>query len=230
MNFSVRDPCITYVGIGSRNAPRNIVNTMYQLSVRFAELNYTLRTLNNSEVDKAFQDGSIAGNGDFSVHVPWIDSSQEKNPLHFPPTSDAFAHCDRMDPCFERYHPQTQAIKARLANLLFGLDTEIKADFIVCWSPDGAEDIHQLTKSTGEIHGVLELKPTFTMPVFNFAKPDAMKRLTLLISKLKSSPMIDREQLYDFAKELRTNKIVAQIAQSVPIKSITVSRQSAQHA
>jgi hypothetical protein len=228
MILSVTEPQINYVGIGSRNAPQSVLDTMYRLSIRFAELGFTLRTLNNSEVDKAFYDGCISADGKMSVYVPWIDSSQPKNPYHCTPTKQAFTHCDRVDPNFQHFHTQTKAIKARLANLLFGVDTEVQADFLVCWSPEGAEDIHQIKATTGEISGVLEIKPTYTMPVFNFARKDAMKRLTLLVEKIKSAPVVERETLYQFASELKNNKIIEQISQNFNVQSITVASQPVQ--
>ena len=236
MEFVYRDSLIYYIGVGASYAPSNVVSTMYKLGCRFAELGYGLRTLDNSEIDRAIRKGCQDSCGKVTVYVPWQKNNND-NVLYVKPTQESYSHCDRMNPAFEKMHMQTKAIKARIANLLFGNDTEIAAKFIVCWSKDAAENISSITKETGEISDVLEMKPTYSMPVFNLQNSDAMQRLGELINsnkKSKHASQIHVEQLINsiesnpyfenLINEYRVERIYIDRSQNFDFKSIITSK------
>ena len=188
MKFIFKDAKISYIAVGSRHAPPQVTELMWRLAKRFAELDFTLRTLNNSDIDTAVVEGALAANGEVQVYVPWRDASEAFLDFQIEPTPEGMAHCYRKSITFPSLRPDAKALKARVANLLLGPDSENRARFIVCWSGDGAENFREISRLTGEIADVLDMNPSDPIAVFNLSRKDAMARLTALIEQIKLEP------------------------------------------
>jgi Macro domain. len=50
-------------------------------------------------------------------------------------------------------------------------------EFVICWTPDGAEKANQTTKKTGGTGTAIRIASTFGVPVFNLYNADAIDRL-----------------------------------------------------
>ncbi len=203
LKFIVKDAKISYIAVGSRQAPSHMVELMWRLAKRFAELDFTLRTLNNSDIDTAVVEGALASNGAVQIYVPWRDASESFLEFQIEPTREGIEHCYRKSITFQSLRSDAKALKARVANLLLGPDSENRARFVVCWSGDGAEGFREITRHTGEITDVLDMNPSDPIPVFNFSRKDAMSRLTALIEQIKLEPrptpcsLMDENQLLE---------------------------------
>lgn len=54
-------------------------------------------------------------------------------------------------------------------------------DFVICWTPDGAEGEAECSRETGGTGQAIRLASRWGVPVVNLARPGALERLAALV-------------------------------------------------
>lgn len=164
---------MTYAGIGSRKAPPEQIDRMTRAAQRLAAMGYTLRSGAADGADKAFE----AGAGEKKeIFLPWKGFNGSTSSF-VAPTRDAMDVAAAVHPAWARLSPAAQKLQARNSHQILGEDLRTPSDFVVCWTPDGAEAEQERTAATGGTGQAIALASRWGVPVFNFARPDAGERL-----------------------------------------------------
>lgn len=166
-------PSMTYAGIGSRKTPHDQMARMTGSAARLAGKGYTLRSGAAAGADAAFEAG--AGHKK-EIFLPWKGFNGSAS--HFvEPTRDAKEIAASLHPSWGKLTPAAQKLMARNSHQILGEDLRSPVDFVVCWTPDGAETEAQRSSTTGGTGQAIALASRWGIPVFNFARQDAGKRL-----------------------------------------------------
>jgi len=164
----------TYAGIGSRSTPDNILNLMSRVAVRLEELGYTLLSGGAEGADKAFASDVSKK----EVYIPWegfnnINNGIVKNSL------EANSIASKYHPVWDRLSQGAKKLMARNMHQILGEDLKTPVDFVLCWTPDGAET--STSSRTGGTGQAIRLAIDKGIPVFNMANKDSLTRLATLL-------------------------------------------------
>lgn len=151
---------MTYAGIGSRETPKEVMALMTKYAKRLAQLGYTLRSGGATGADSAFEAGA------------------DKKEIFY--AKDA---TDQTRAIAKEIHPAPSALKpvplnlmARNTNQLFGKNLDTPVDFVLVWTPDGAESTAERNIKTGGTGQAIDMASRKGIPVFNLAKTDGRAR------------------------------------------------------
>jgi len=125
-----------YAGIGSRETPEDVLETMRKIAAFLAGNGYTLRSGAATGADSAFEAGALAAGGKCEVWVPWKGFNKHQSTLV--PTLEAFALAEKHHPAWAVCKQGAKALHARNGHQVLGASLNEPADFIVCWTKDGA--------------------------------------------------------------------------------------------
>lgn len=168
-----RKPSMTYAGIGSRKAPPGQLERMTRAAKRLAAMGYALRSGGAEGADLAFEAGA---GGKKEIYLPWKGFNGSASSF-VAPTRDAIGVAAAVHPAWSRLSPAVQKLQARNSHQILGEDLRTPCDFVICWTPDGAESEGERTSTTGGTGQAIALASRWGVPVFNFARPDAGERL-----------------------------------------------------
>lgn len=167
-----------YTGVGGRATPPEVLSRMTQIAAGLARIGGVLRSGGASGADSAFERG--AGEAK-EIFLPYQGFQRNPSLLFGEPTREAIALARAAHPYFDRMRPKSFAYKAhaRNAHQVMGLDCKTPAAFLVCWTPDGAEDAStsHSVEATGGTRTAIVIAAQHGVPVFNLARPDALHRL-----------------------------------------------------
>jgi len=150
-----------YAGIGSRRVPPDIVVEMAWIAQELRGRGYTLRSGGAVGADQAFEAGA--------------DEDKEIFLARPKPCPDAFKIAESIHPAWHRCSSFAKALHARNVYQVLGRGLDKLVDFVVCWTPDGAEETtSQKTGGTGQ---AIRLANRLDIPVFNLKNQDARERL-----------------------------------------------------
>ena len=148
-----------YTGIGSRETPDNVCQSMTIIAKVLNSFGYTLRSGHAPGADKAFEDGA----GDLKeIFLPW--EGFEGSDSEFTGPSDAAVALSRkLFPHFPGVSQGTRKLISRNMHQLFGPNIQGSpiTEFVVCWTPDA--------KIVGGTAYALKAAKHFNIPVFNLA-------------------------------------------------------------
>lgn len=165
-----------YAGIGSRNTPKSILYMMTGFSLKLENLGYILRSGGAEGADLAFERGSKHK----EIYLPWKGFNQNNSNLYkITPQAEVLART---------YHPYGSTLKENSLKLMsrncyqvLGEDLNTPVDFIVCWTPDGAEK--ETSRETGGTGQAIRIAVDLGIRVYN-------------LNNLRS-----REELYEFVNQ-----------------------------
>jgi hypothetical protein len=182
-----REPSMAYAGIGSRNAPADQLQRMTRAAQRLAAMGYTLRSGGANGADKAFE----AGAGERKeIYLPWAGFNGSTSSF-VSPSRDAMDVAAAVHPAWSRLSSAAQKLQARNSHQILGDDLRTPCDFVVCWTPDGAETERERTVATGGTGQAIALASRWGVPVFNFARRDAGERLLALVQGVREHRQLD---------------------------------------
>ena len=165
-----------YAGIGSRRAPKNILNVMRKVAFYLAREGWTLVTGATRGADQAFAEGALQGGGRVVLWLPWRSYEQEwvgkmKRKYGDLVTVNVLRNDDRA--AFEsvfKYHPNPDALTRGVQKLHARNYRVVKGvRFIVCWTPNG-----EITGGTGQ---ALRIAMAMGIPIRNLGKPEYLKKI-----------------------------------------------------
>jgi len=176
-----RKRSMTYAGVGSRKTPPKQLERMTAAAKRLAAMGYTLRSGGADGADRAFE----AGAGDKKqVFLPWKGFNGSNSPF-FEPSKEAMDVAAAVHPAWRNLSLSIKKLHARTSHQILGEDLRTPCDFVVCWTPDGAETEAERGPDTGGTGQAIALADRWKIPVFNFARQDAGERLLAFVQSIK---------------------------------------------
>lgn len=160
-----------YAGIGSRNAPPNILNFMTNIASLLQEKGYTLRSGGAKGCDTSFAKGATLKEIFKSSDAqPWaFDEVKKHIPIDRPQT-------------FDSWEPYVRGLLARNMMQVLGRDGDAPVDFIVCWTPQGDYQ----TSAVGGTGYALRCALSRNIPIYNLGYPDQLESFKLFLRRLFS--------------------------------------------
>lgn len=147
-----------YTGIGSRDIPINVSNTLVKVAMALAKRDYTLRSGGAEGSDLAFERGCDRLGGKKEIYIPWKGFNGSK--------SELYNVTDEMYRIAEKYHPYWNNLKdgakklhARNCCQILGKDLNLCTDFVICYTKDG--------KLQGGTAQALRIAKDYGVKVFN---------------------------------------------------------------
>jgi len=168
---------MTYAGVGSRKTPPEVLDRMTRAARRLALLGYTLNSGGAAGADSAFEAGA---SGNANILLPFPGFRGHHSTLNQPP-GEAFRIAQAVHPAWGRLGGTAKAMMARNSQQILGPDLSDPVDFVLCWTPDGAETEADRTRGTGGTGQAIALADRWGIPVFNMAHPDALERLSVIV-------------------------------------------------
>jgi hypothetical protein len=110
-----------YAGIGSRKAPKDVLEKIFSLSRFLDSKGFKLRS------------GGAEGPDEYFA----LGSSQKEVLRPSDATQEAVAYVSKFHPAWERCGEYVRQLHGRNAQIIFGKDLTNPVDFVVCWTPNG---------------------------------------------------------------------------------------------
>jgi hypothetical protein len=182
-----------YAGMGSRRAPKAVLEAITAAARALAARGYTLRSGGADGCDTAFE----AGAGQLrDIYLPWPGfgpTTRTDHPLdaHSIPTPEAHAIAREHHPGWNALSTISQALLARTSHVILGADLNTPVRFAICWTPDGATTA--TTRTTGGTGQAIRICTALEIPVFNIAVPDHAARLHHLAAEHHPAPQLALE-------------------------------------
>ena len=167
-----------FAGIGSREAPQNILDKMSVLSYELTNAGYTLRSGHAEGADYAFEKDAQQAD----IYLPWsrfnyikLGSFAHHN-YYVVPTTDkeAFESVSRFHPKPSMLSPGAIKLMARNYRQIVGQNGKPNSEFVICWTKNG--------EKIGGTAQAIKIAESFNIPVYN----------------------LFHEELYDFILENKT--------------------------
>lgn len=170
---------MTYAGIGSRRTPPAVIARMTAAAERLARMGFTLRSGGADGADMAFERGA----GEHKeIFLPWRGFNNNPSPLDSP-SIEAAEIAASIHPAWNSLPQAVKKLMARNSHQILGADLRTPSGFVLCWTPDGAESEAQRGRTTGGTGQAIALADRNSIPVFNYANPDAGDRLLAFLKE-----------------------------------------------
>ena len=171
MNLATPDRA-KYTGIGSRNAPKDILSFMTKIASILEQCGYTLRSGKAKGSDTAFELGvKNYRNKEIFIHTdakPWSFQTVKK-----------YLPNDR-SPTFDSWQPYVKGLLARNMMQVLGEDGDSPAEFLVCWTPRGDYQ----TSIVGGTGYALRCALDHSIPTYNLNYPEQLTSFKSLIKAI----------------------------------------------
>lgn len=150
-----------YTGVGSRETPPEILAIMTTIASALARLGYQVSTGDAGGADAAFRRGDAKA---------IVYRAADATPM-------TIAIAKELHPAPQHLGEFPMKLMARNTNQVFGRELSYRTAFLVCWTPDGCECHRDRQRITGGTGQAISLASFAGRPVFNLARPDALRRL-----------------------------------------------------
>ncbi len=165
-----------YAGIGSRETPDNILSLMKRVAGRLQEIGYCLLSGGAKGADSAFASGCT----NKIIFLPWKGFEGQAGIVGV--SEESLKMAQQFHPAWDRLSQGAQKLQARNCHQILGQDLKSPVDFVLCWTPDGAET--STSYSTGGTGQAIRIAIANNVPVFNMRNTDALERLKLYLQQL----------------------------------------------
>ena len=167
----------SYAGIGDSKTPDHVQSEMRDIAIELNKKNYILRTSGVSIPDSCFEEHS----DDTEIYLPWKDFNNSTSKIYKYPKE-----CRTIAAIFNNRHWENlsfsvQAMLVRNVCIILGQDLKSPIHFLICWTPDGIENISEKTSRTGFISHPISIANAAKIPVFNLFNADARSRLNKIL-------------------------------------------------
>lgn len=174
---------LRYAGVGSRETPAAVLDYMRRVAVRLASHGFLLRSGRAIGADSAFESGANDAGGLMEIWLPKPGSNRHSGPGKIP-SKVHFTAAATTHPNWGRLSPFDQALHARNVGQVLGEDLRTPVNFVLCWTPDGAESEAARTVRTGGTATAIVVADRNGIPVINLAAPQATARLAEVVQRL----------------------------------------------
>lgn len=199
-----------YAGIGSRETPINVMETMRNIAIILERQGLVLRSGGANGADDAFEKGvSNPDNKDIYLPYPEFNGrSSKKSPFIYIPFGD-----DDFDKAYESliHHPSKGKMGASAKNMMlrnyfqiYGIRNQPKSEFVICWTPDAANGTTiKTTYDTGGSGQCIRLAAINNIPVYNledkrYKHMDQRDILNLILYNLENEINPDSQDNINF--------------------------------
>jgi hypothetical protein len=159
-----------YTGVGSREAPEQVLQEFRSLAYVLALAGYTLRSGGADGADIAFEEGARrAPNAKLEIFLPWKGFKGNKSRL-VGAGPNALALATTVHPAWSRLEDGPRKLHGRNCYQVLGKRLDSPSAFLVCWTSDGCEEEHTRSSNTGGTATAIVLACRHRVPVFNFAR------------------------------------------------------------
>lgn len=176
-NIKQQIPSMTYAGIGSRETPGNILIEMKYLADELQTLGFKLYSGAADGADKAFSDG-CTNKVEF---LPW-KGFNNSNSEYCIPSPKAFELASEIHPNWNALREGGRKLMARNCYQILGLDLKSPVDFVLCWTPDGAET--KTGYNTGGTGQAIRLANRYGIPIINMYNKNWKQKLDVLLEDI----------------------------------------------
>lgn len=160
-----------YAGIGSRNAPVDVLNLMKATAMLLAEEGYILRSGGADGADTAFEEGCDRVGGKKEIFLPWKNFNGHESELY----EVSNLALEFAEETYETAFPNTWQYLKRPTKLFMGRNMyqvlgytlDVPVDFVVCWTPDGCTSRSTRKRKTGGTGQAIAFASELQIPVFN---------------------------------------------------------------
>lgn len=165
---------LIYSGIGSRETPQHIQDTMRTVAAELGARGWLLRSGHAEGADIAFEQG--AKDLSKEIYLPWPGFNGGRagvggaiDPATLSTYAQARMYAQHFHPAWEKCSQGARALHTRNVYQILGqnLDTPVKC--VVCWTKDG--------KSSGGTGQALRLAEYLEIPIFNLHDPAKLEEL-----------------------------------------------------
>lgn len=164
-----------YAGIGSRSTPANICEVMRQLGQKLGHKGAVLRSGNAAGADRVFESGAVDVLGKCQIFLVNSWYSCGKN---FPNDNYKYLpeHWEAAESIGAEHHPNwinlnpyPRRLHTRNCFQVLGWNLQSPADFVICWTPDGARTADETSQKTGGTGQAIRVASSYGVRVYNLA-------------------------------------------------------------
>lgn len=166
----------SYAGIGSRGdngkLPPHIEQYIAVLGKEFAERGLILRSGAADGCDAQFESAAISTDpNSVEIFLPFKGFNNHTSPLYRIPQL-AYDIAEKYHPAWSRLSSGAKKMIARDGQQVLGEDLQDPVDFVICWTPDGANNFKKTTKDTGGTGQAIRIATDLNICVVNLANLD----------------------------------------------------------
>jgi len=164
-----------YAGIGSRSTPADICELMTQLGRKLALKGAVLRSGGAEGADKAFEFGCEYGGGKAQIFLAkfWYSFGKDfpnDNYVYDKKTwEQATLIASQLHPAWQYLKPYARTLHTRNCFQMLGISLLEPANFVLCWTPDGARTAAQTSQKTGGTGQAIRVADSYGIKVYNLA-------------------------------------------------------------
>lgn len=152
---------VYYAGIGSRETPDGVLETMKEVARILAHEGWILRSGGADGADLAFEDGCDNANGQKEIFLPWKGFNKNKSSF-VDPTREMFDMAREIHAKWEILSMGSKKLHARNCAQVLGYDLNTPSSVIICWTVDG--------KTKGGTATAIKIADKNGIPVINLGK------------------------------------------------------------
>ena len=169
---------LTYAGIGSRETPQHIQDTLRTVAAELGARGWLLRSGHASGADLAFEMG--AADHAKEIYLPWPGFNGGRagvggaiDPATLSTYAQARVYAQHFYPAWERCTPGAKGLHTRNVYQILGQDLRTPVKCVVCWTKDG--------KSSGGTGQALRLAEYLEIPIFNLHDTTQLDKLATYV-------------------------------------------------
>jgi hypothetical protein len=177
-----------YAGVGSRETPRQVLDSIEVVAARLAQGGWTLRTGMSPGADQAFYRGAVAGHGRVELYLPRpAFETHARSPREGPnvfvlsePTDAAHSLAARFHPSWTALSTDARHLRARDVHQVLGRDLLAPVALVLCWTRDGSVDgTGPCVGGTGQ---ALRIAHHHGIAVLNLSRPEHIRQLSRYVN------------------------------------------------
>ena len=159
-----------YAGIGSRETPESARPLIAKIVAFLHEEGYTMRSGGAPGADEMFE---TACAGEKEIYLPWYCFQSNYSPLCIV-TEEAIQFSLQFHPNPSVLKQGARQLMGRNAYQVLGLDLKTKADFLVCWTPNGADSDSDASviRNSGGTGQAMRIAQAYGIPFWNLQNGD----------------------------------------------------------
>ena len=166
-----------FAGIGSRETPTNILQTMTRIAESLVNSGFVLRSGGAPGADSAFEQG-CSRESQKQIFLPWKSFNGNCSTL-YPP----FKLASIIHPVYNKLSTKAQTLIARNMHQILGIGLDDPVDFVVCWTQDGCESEKTYSIKTGGTGSAIVLASRLDIPVYNLSNAGSFSYVVNVLLK-----------------------------------------------
>lgn len=147
-----------YTGIGSREAPIEVLNLFINIGDYLARQGWVLRSGGADGADLAFEIGCDKSKGHKEIYVPWYRFNNSDSIL-FKIPQENFDLAKEYHPNWDRLSESAKKLHARNCSQILGKDLKTPTNLVICYTNKG--------KGGGGTGQALRVAKAYNIPIFD---------------------------------------------------------------